>query len=189
MASQFFGSNFAATNGITGYCPWYLIKYNNIQHLRIMDKTTLKLMANSAKTVLAESLRQYVREHGADCTEDDADKFSFHLSVYGVERVTKVYDFSKHGGCFFFEPAGINLGLDLDEDTWYDSIYEGVTHTTYRCLYIVEDAEGTETLRYNMLTNGGVNLDEDQADDVDGEVSGLPLSDLERIISSIRISG
>jgi hypothetical protein len=154
-----------------------------------MDKTTLKLIANSAKMVLAESLRQYVCEHGADCADGDADKFSLHLSLDDGERVTKVYDFSRHGGCFFFEPAGINLGLDLDDETWNDSIYEGVTHVTYRCLYIAENAEGIESLRYKMLTNDGANLDEEQADEVDGEVSGLPLSDLEHIISSIRIRG
>lgn len=137
---------------------------------------------------LETAILQFVKEHGDDVTDYEINEFG--LGEREDEgTITKVWNFFDNGGCHFNEDDCINSETleNIDDENWYEKLYEGMTHTAYQCLYVVVDKEGNEHLKYYRFYNGGVTFDDDQAEPDHGYVNRLTLVDLNYIIEAIRI--
>ncbi len=159
---------------------------NNKLRKNVMELITLRdCIANQ----LEEALLDFVRENGVDCGDYEINNFGLDEGREGEENITKVWNFFDYGGCYFNEPNGINNDdlEDMDDENYYDKLYEGMTHTAYQCLYIVVDKDGTESLKYYRFTNGGCKFDDDRAEPDHDYVSELSLVDLSYITGAIRM--
>lgn len=153
-----------------------------------MDLSRLTRLQESSRCRLEYAILQFVKEHGDDLTDYDINEFG--LGEREDEgTITKVWNFFDNGGCYFNEDDGFNSNTleDIDDENWYDKLYEGMTHTAYQCLYIVVDGNGYERLKYYRFTNGGCVFDGDQAEPDHDYVSKLSLVDLNYIIGAIRL--
>lgn len=141
----------------------------------------------SCRQSLIEALLDFVRENGDECTDYEINEFGLDEESCGEGKVTRVYNFFDRNGCYFYEPQKVNDSSlnDLNEDNFYDKLYEGSIFTAYQCLYIVEDESGNERLKYYRFTNGGVNFDSDQAEPDHDFATTLPLLDLYYLIEAI----
>ena len=138
--------------------------------------------------MLETALLEFVRENGKECGEYEINEFGLNEGEDGEGTITKVWNFFDNGGCFFCESDGINSNSleKMNEQNYYDKLFEGITHTAYLCLYIVEDSNGNETLKYYRFYNGGCTFDGDQAEPDHDYVSKLSLVDLSYIIEAIK---
>lgn len=154
-----------------------------------MDIQQLTGLQESCRRRLENALLQFVKEHGVDLTSYEINEFGLDEGREGEDNITKVWNFFDNGGCYFNEDDGFNSNTleDIDDENWYDKLYEGMTHTAYQCLYIVVDGNGYERLKYYRFTNGGCVFDGDQAEPDHDYVSKLSLVDLNYIIGAIRL--
>lgn len=154
-----------------------------------MDIQQLTGFQESCRRRLENAILQFVKEHGEDLTSYEINEFGLDEDREGEGTITKVWNFFDNGGCYFNEDDGLNSNTleDIDDENWYDKLYEGMTHTAYQCLYIVVDDDGNERLKYYRFSNGGCNFDDDQAEPDHDYVSKLSLVDLSYIIAAIRL--
>ena len=156
-----------------------------------MDLEKLLMVRDNLTRELANAILDFVREYGEDGVSDyEINEFGLDEGLNGEGVITKIWNFFDNGGCYFFEPNSINSD-DLDginEENYYDKLYEGVTHTAYLCLYIVVDNDGEEHLKYYRFINGGCEFDGDQADPDHDYVNKLPLIDLWYLVEGIKKS-
>lgn len=152
-----------------------------------MEAKQLVKTRDNYRSMLVNAILEFVRENGEDCGSYEINEFGLDEGRDGEAHITKVLNFFDNGGCYFFEPCGLNSDTcnDMDDETWYDKLYDGVTHTAYQCLYIVVDENGKEELKYYRFTNGGLSFDDDQAEPDHDFAWKLPLLDLDYIISVI----
>ena len=157
-----------------------------------MKDKKLQDAQDNATKMLIDTLAEYVKKHGEDCTD-------YEIDVFGLQdegRVTKVLNIYDNGGCYFFEPAGhmffgqtvchaMDALENLNDDNYYDTLIEHCTFTAYQCLYIVVDGQGNEKLKYYRLVNGGVKFDDDQCDPDHDDADKLPLLDLQYLYEAI----
>lgn len=151
-----------------------------------MDIQSLIQTKETCRKLLAAALTDFVSDNGQDIEQHEKDDFC--LGEFDDEKnITKIVNFYEKNGCSFFEPDGRNsTALEgMDENNYYDKLYGGVTHTTYTCLYIVVDEKGREWLKYHRFVNGGINFDEEQAEEEHGYVVNLPLLDIKYLFQAI----
>ena len=152
-----------------------------------MNKEKLMELRERAEMDLVLSLKEFVRSHGVDCTDYERNVFGLDIDEEDGSRVTKVLNFYDNEGCYFFEPDKVNDdGLKgMNDENYYDRLYENVVYTAYQCLFIVVDKDGNETLKYYRFTNGGVMFDDVQAEPDHGNCMRLTLHDLHYILETI----
>lgn len=144
-----------------------------------MDIQSLSQTKETCRRLLAQAITDFVSDNGNDIEEYEKDAFG--LGETSDEKcIRKIVNFYEKGGCSFFEPSGAlpSILYGMDGENYYDKLYTGVTHTNYTCLYIVVDEKGMERLKYHRFVNGGINYDEDQAEEEHGYVVDLPLLDI-----------
>ena len=142
---------------------------------------------SSCQGLIVNAILGFVRDNGEEVTEYEINEFGLDEERMGEGSITKVYNFFDNGGCFFYEPSGVNDETlnDVNENNFYEKTYNSTTHTAYQCLYIVVGEDGSECLKYYRFTNGGLNFDSDQAEPDHGKVENLNLLDLHYIIRAI----
>lgn len=155
-----------------------------------MDLEKLLMVRDNLTRELANAILDFVRDNGEDVSDYEINEFGLDECRDGEGTITKVWNFFDNGGCYFFEPDSMNSNtLDgINEENYYDKLYEGVTHTAYLCLYILVDNDGYEHLKYYRFTNGGCTFDDDQAEPDHDYVNKLSLIDLCYIIEGIKSS-
>jgi len=152
-----------------------------------MDSRLLLRTRTNYRDMLVNAILEFVRENGEECTDYEINEFGLNEGRDGEGNITKVLNFFDNSGCYFYEKAGFNDDTcdDLNEENFYDKLYEGVTYVAYQCLYIVVDENGKERLKYYRYTNGGVKFDEDQAEPDHDFADKLSMTDLDNLISAI----
>ena len=155
-----------------------------------MDLEKLLMVRDNLTRELANAILDFVRDNGEDVSDYEINEFGLDECRDGEGTITKVWNFYDNGGCWFIEPDAFNSNSleDMDEENYYDKLYEGITHTAYLCLYIVVDNDGYEHLKYYRFTNGGCTFDDDQAEPDHDYVNKLALIDLCYIIEGIKSS-
>lgn len=149
--------------------------------------TPLQDAVCSAKDLLYLKLKEYVQQHGDDCTDYEVHQFGLDEEE---GKVTKVLNFFDNGGCCFFEPDQLNSDKleDINEKNYNDKLYENVTFSAYLCLYIVEYEDGTDELKAYRFYNGGVSFDDDQSEPDHTSAYDLTLLDLHYICLAINVN-
>lgn len=154
-----------------------------------MEIKDLILVSRNAQEMLLNALTEYVRENGEEMCDYYYNEFGMYEEDEEGVKIIKVLDTSEKG-CAFSKQFKVNdenlkdMSRHDDEFEIYDKLTDSFNYSTYWAFYIVQEADGTERLKYYKFYNDGVQYEDDSEPDHD-YADSLGLEDLHYIIEAI----
>lgn len=149
-----------------------------------------KVFRNAEKAVvvfLTQNLLKFVKENGTNITEEEREQFGLYDEYEG--KVTKILNFYEKEGCVSIANKKCNPDLEpsLEEtlDSFLTKTEEEFLFTTFSCLYVIENEDGVEDLKFLCWWNDNFYFINELSESEHGFVKELSLSEISDIISVI----
>lgn len=152
-----------------------------------MDIIKLITVSNNAHAMLVGAIKEFVCANGEEMCQYYYDEFGMCEEDDG-DKIIKVIDISDPG-CFFAVQERVNdddIRTYVEDKEYEDATFCGFHHHAFWSLYIVQDSEGNESLKYYQFDNQGICY-EDSSDPDHGYVCNLNLAQLYYIIEALQI--
>ena len=152
-----------------------------------MDAKVLRNAEKAAAVFLTQNLLKFVKENGTDITDEEKEQFGLYDEYEG--KVTKILNFYEKEGCYSIMTKNCNPDLDptfcKSADDILQKTDEEFLFTALECLYVVEDEEGVEELKFFCWWNDNMYFMDGLAESEHGFVKDLDLAEFSDIIKVI----
>ena len=148
-----------------------------------MNTDVLTQASRKAVADIESVLFDFVKQNGEEPTDYDIDEFGLDVDQEDDCEITHVVNLFDNGGAYFAVQRQPNDDEVKEDDT--DALFNTFEHYAFQCLYIVKDADGSESLKYYAFENGGIVWDDELSEPDHDFVITLRLDVLEHLLQAI----